>query len=141
MASKFANRGYIKSASSLALSPEDEQYVQQQVDERTMAKKDRDFRSADDIREHLAENFDITINDKLKLWSVGGAFEELGGRNAKPRGVYTRRGGGNLSEDEMSTIQEMLSERYHAKRNRDFDVADGIRDNLMRTYNVRIDDR
>jgi cysteinyl-tRNA synthetase len=141
LADKFANRGYVKSNSSLALSPEDEEHVMQQVDERTQAKKERDFQTADDIREHLQERFDISINDKLKLWSAGGAFEEMGGREQTPRGEYTRRGGGQLSEEDVATITETLAERYQAKRDRNFDVADDIRDHLMRTFNVRVDDR
>jgi len=142
MADKFASRGYIKSNSSVAISPEDLEYVQSQVDERNMAKRDRDFGTADDIREHLTEKFDVTIDDKLKLWSVGGYFEEMPeGRNSAPRGVYTRRGGGDLSDEDVTKVQEMLTERYHAKRDRNFDLADEMRDTLMHTFNVRIDDR
>ncbi len=55
---KFVNRGYIKSSSSLSLDEEEEEYVQHHVDAR-----------------------------KLKLWSAGGLFEELGGRMGKPKGV------------------------------------------------------
>ncbi len=142
LADKFANRGYIKSNSSLDLSPEDEAYIQEKVEERLAAKKERDFKVADYIRESIYEEYDVTINDKLKLWSIGGVFEELGGgKQKKPRGVYTRRGGGNLSEEDEQKIQDLLLERYHSKRDRDFDTADAIRDNLMRTYSVRIDDR
>ena len=141
MADAFSNRGYIKSASSLDLSAEDEEYVQQQVDERSEAKRDRDFATADDIREFLMAKFDVNIEDKMKLWSVGGVFTEMGSRAQTPRGQYTRRGGGDLSDDDLETINNMLAERYQAKRDREFDVADDIRDNMMRTYNIRIDDK
>lgn len=141
MADAFSNRGYIKSASSLDLSAEDEEYVQQQVDERSDAKRNRDFATADDIREFLMAKFDVNIEDKMKLWSAGGVFTEMGSRAQTPRGQYTRRGGGDLSDDDLETINNMLAERYQAKRDRDFDVADDIRDNMMRTYNIRIDDK
>lgn len=138
MADKFANRGYVKSVGSQPLSPEDEEIVQQLVDERTAAKKERDFGTADDMRDDLGQRFDVTINDKLKMWSVGGRFDESG---EKPRGEYVRRGGGELTEEDVARITAMLAERYEAKRNRNFDAADGLRDELMRTYDVRIDDR
>jgi len=141
MADKFSNRGYIKSQSSLDLSSEDEEYVQQQVDERSQAKKDRDFGTADDIRDFLQQKYDVNVDDKLKLWSAGGVFTELGSRAQNPRGVYTRRGGGDLSEEDLETINNQLSERYQAKRDRDFDTADDIRDNLMKTFSIRIDDK
>jgi len=141
VADAFANRGYIKSQSSHGLSAEDEEYVQQQVDERSEAKRSRDFATADDIREFLMTKFDVNIEDKMKLWSVGGVFTEMGTRAQKPRGEYTRRGGGDLSDDDLETINNMIAERYQAKRDREFDIADDIRDNLMRTYNIRIDDK
>lgn len=141
LADIFANRGYIKSSTSLSLSSEDETYIQDQVDERCHAKKDRDFAKADEIRAHLEESYDVSINDKLKLWSVGGAFEELGGSNQKARGVYKRRGGGEISDEDVLFVEGMLKKRYDAKRLRDFDVADAIRDELMDRFGVKIDDR
>lgn len=138
---QFATRGYIKSQSSLPLSQDDEAYVQEQIDERSAAKRDRDFQTADDIRENLLQQFDVSIDDKLKLWSIGGVFEESGGKTGSARGVYTRRGGGNLSEDSVAEIQDLLMERYQHKKNRDFESADAIRDDLMNRYDVKIDDR
>lgn len=141
LAHQFSTRGYIKSASSIALSPEDETYIQEQLDQRATAKRDRDFRTADDIRENLLQQYDVSVDDKMKLWSVGGAFEEKGGRQSNARGVYTRRGGGNLSEEAVAEIQDLLTERYHHKRDRNFDEADAIRDDLEARFDVRIDDR
>ena len=138
---QFATRGYIKSKSSLPVSEEDEAYIQEQLDERAAAKRDRDFRTADGIRENLLQEFDVSINDKMKLWSIGGAFEEAGGKTRAARGVYTRRGGGNLSEEAIAEIQDLLMERYQHKKNRDFESADYIRDDLMNRYDVKIDDR
>ncbi len=141
LADKFANRGYIKSASSLDLDEEEEEYIQHHVDARVTAKKDRNFDTADKIRLDLAQRFDVTINDKQKLWSIGGVFEELGGKVGKPKGVYTRRGGGDLTSEDEDLIAKMLMDRYHAKKQRNFDVADQIRDELYSKYNVKVDDR
>ncbi len=143
LADKFANRGYIKSASSLSLEDEEEEaYIQFHVEARVQAKKDRNFETADKIRLDLAQRFDVMINDKMKLWSIGGVFEELGGKMGKPRGVYTRRGAlGDLSPEDEDTVTKMITDRYHAKKQKAFDVADEIRDELMSKYNVKIDDR
>lgn len=138
---QFSTRGYMKSQSSLPLSQDDEAHVQEQIDERSAAKRDRDFQTADAIREDLLQQYDVSINDKMKLWSVGGAFEETGGRARPARGVYTRRGGGNLSEETVEEIQNLLMERYQHKKNRDFESADAIRDQLMNDHDVKIDDR
>ena len=139
LSKQFTNRGYVKSSSSLEVAPEDHQHIQDQIDERLIAKNDRDFDTADTIRQDLLEQFDVSINDKMKLWSVGGAFEETGRTQA--RGVYTRRGGGNLSSEDLGSIENLLMERYKYKKDRNFDAADDIRTELQDTYNVRIDDR
>jgi len=125
----------------LDLDEDTEEYIQGHVDARATAKKDRNFDSADKIRLDLAQRYDVTINDKMKLWSIGGLFEELGEKMGKPRGVYTRRGGGDLSKEEEDTISKMLQDRYAAKKQKQFDKADEMRDTLMREYNIRIDDR
>ena len=61
--------------------------------------------------------------------------------NTKPRGVYTRRGGGSLTIEEEAAITKLLSDRYHAQRQRNYSAADEVRDLLMNRYNVSIDDR
>lgn len=137
----FRNRGVVKSASSIPLSAEDEAFVQMRVDERSRAKNDRNFDLADEIREELLVNFDVTIQDKLRQWSAGGDFGAEGGRRKKPRGVYTRRGGGDLSEEDVETITNLLKERSEAKKDRDFDTADEIRDALRNNWNVAVDDK
>lgn len=141
LAHQFSTRGYVKSASSLQLSPEDEATIQDQLDQRGEAKRDRDFDTADGIRENLLQQYDVSINDKMKMWSVGGVFEESGGKIRSARGVYTRRGGGDLSEEALTEIQDLLMERYQYKKERDFDSADAIRDDLEQRFSVKVDDR
>ena len=137
-----SDRGYVKSVSSLDLEDDEtEEYVQHHVEARATAKRERNFDAADKIRLDLAQRYDVTINDKLKLWSVGGVFEEMGGKVGKPRGVYARRGGGDLSPEDEDAISRLLADRYHAKKQRHFEAADGIRDDLSARYNVSIDDR
>jgi len=140
MMEAFNQRGYVKSGSSKPLPAEDEEYIQAKIDERQEAKRDRDFDTADRIREALEAKYDLMVNDKMKMWSIGGDFGADGGPR-KPRGAYTRRGGGDLSEEDLETITKLLAERFNAKKARDFYTSDDIRDRLRTDYNIVIDDK
>ena len=103
------------------MSKEDIDHIQEQVNVRVQAKKDRDFATADEIRDVLSNEYDVTILDKHKLWSVGGIFEETG---QKPPGVYVRVGDNRrdpngfkspLSQEDENAIITMLATRYKAK--------------------------
>ena len=52
----------------------------------------------------------VRPDDKFKLWSVGGVFEEV-------------------------------ADCYHTRWTKQYDVGDGIRDELKRKYDVSMDDR
>eukprot|EP00521_Asterionellopsis_glacialis_P012310 CAMPEP_0195308814 /NCGR_PEP_ID=MMETSP0707-20130614/38422_1 /TAXON_ID=33640 /ORGANISM="Asterionellopsis glacialis, Strain CCMP134" /LENGTH=703 /DNA_ID=CAMNT_0040373101 /DNA_START=114 /DNA_END=2226 /DNA_ORIENTATION=- len=140
MSQAMSSRGYVKSQSSANLSPEDEEFVQNKVDERSEAKKSRNFDLADSIRDDLLDEYNVVIQDKLRQWSVGGDFgDDMPGnrRNA----AYVRRGGGDLSDEDVAVITSMIEERSQAKRNREYDIADDIRDTLRNKYEISIDDR
>ena len=142
MSHEFANRGYIKSTSSLPVSEKDEAYIVEQIVARSEAKADRDFDTADSIRDELKDNYEVIINDKLKLWSVGGLFDEdPRAKTRKIAGVYRRRGGGDLDEETVGMINAMLLKRYNFKKDRQFEAADAIRDGLYDRYKVKVDDR
>jgi cysteinyl-tRNA synthetase len=143
--SQDKDRPYTKSQLSAALdSSEDglEDMIESELERRGQAKQDRDFDVADSIREELASKYNVVINDRLREWSVGGDFGEGGSGGQMDRNrPYVRRGGGDLSDDQVSTIQSMVFERAEAKKNRDFNVADDIRDELRDTYSVSLDDK
>ena len=142
MSELFKSRGYIKSASSKALSPEDEKIVSEMVEARVQAKKDRNFNMADDIRDQLEEEYDVYIQDKAKLWSVGGDFTAEDGGVVRNESLYQRVGGGegSLTEDDLTTISTMVWNRAKAKKSRNYAEADDISDHLYETYKVRTDD-
>jgi cysteinyl-tRNA synthetase len=141
--SQDKDRPYTQSQMSAALDTSGDDglldMIESELERRGQAKQDRDFDITDDIREELASKYNVVINDRLREWSVRGDFGEAGppDRN-RP---YVRRGGGDLSDDQVSTIQSMVFERAEAKKNRDFDVADEIRDELRDTYSVSLDDK
>jgi len=127
-------RGYVKSQSSLNLSPEDEEIVKGLIKERAEAKKNKDYESADEIRDQLISQFSIKINDVIKLWSVGGYFEEVTGE------LFTRMEGGDLSDDDVEEINYALLQRYHADKNGMDDIAEEIREMLVNGFNIEIND-
>jgi len=134
------NRSYARAASSGDLPPSvDVAAVQARIDARTAAKASRDFERADAIRAELAEEHDITLNDEIKMWSVGGDFGD--DDPVKKRNAWTRRGGGNLSSDEVGAVEGLIAQRNKVKRDRNFSAADALRDRLRDDYNVRLDDR
>ena len=138
------SRSYAKSSASLPLPDGVTQNdIQDRVDERMRARNNRQYQESDKMRDEILEGFNVVIHDDIKLWSVGGDFGMDDPVNARKqeRGQYTRRGGGNLSEDDVQIITDMLKERYEAKSDRNFNAADDIRSHLYEQYNINIDDK
>mmetsp|Transcript_28843 Transcript_28843/g.42565 ORF Transcript_28843/g.42565 Transcript_28843/m.42565 type:complete len:846 (-) Transcript_28843:18-2555(-) len=143
LSQSFASREYIQSPSSLDLAnPEDDlPKIQALLQERVKFKQERNYAQADAIRDQLSFDYDIILHDKLKLWSVGGSFDEEALPSRRKKREYSLRGSpGDLTEDDIQTIQTLLAERAEAKKDRDFDTADSIRDQLTQDYNIVTDD-
>ena len=138
------SRNYARSSASLDL-PDGvtEEVVQAKVDARATARSRREYRQSDVMRDEILEKFGVTIHDTIKMWSVGGEFGSDDPVKARAEALksYTRRGGGNLSEDDVVLIQAMLTKRFEAKRVRNFNEADEIRSHLYTTYNVNVNDQ
>jgi cysteinyl-tRNA synthetase len=123
---------YQQSPHSLATNDADE--IQDLVNQRMDAKKARAYRDADELRDVLRADYNVEINDKLKQWSVGGDF-----------GIPTRDRNYAISPDSevpenANEIQQLVEERNEARKVRDFDTADAIRDELL-DQNVMVDDK
>ena len=69
------------------------------VQERAEAKKVRDYSRADDIRDRLMNEFDVAVDDKIKLWSMGGDF---GFGKRVPKGPYEQADTSEEVNDEVS---------------------------------------
>ncbi|KAJ1453284.1 hypothetical protein M885DRAFT_619180 [Pelagophyceae sp. CCMP2097] len=135
-------RDYAIAEDSAILASEDEETVRRLVADRSTAKRNRDFNEADGIRDELIEDFDVYINDKTKEWRVGKpSFSSSDRRQDREEKPFQRRGGGDLTVDQVEMITIAVAERDTAKRSRRFDVADGIRDELRDVYQVTVDDR
>jgi cysteinyl-tRNA synthetase len=110
-----------------------------QLENRDTAKATRDFDTADDIRDSLLSDYDVVIDDRLREWSVGGDFGLK--PSSKKRDSYARRGGGELTADQEADILDIVEQRAIAKKNRDFDAADELRDILDEQFSVKVDDK
>jgi cysteinyl-tRNA synthetase len=156
-----SDRAYTQSPLSQNVEGADLSNIVSAVNRRGDAKRKRNFDDADSIRDDLLDEYNVVINDKLRQWSMGGMFQDddgkmpgragdssrqrneggysdRGSRNERP---YQRRGESSLSVEDVSLVESLLTERAEAKANRDFAVADDIRDELRERFDVSIDDR
>ena len=118
-------------------APDNAEEIQALVEERDAARKERDFATADDIRDQLL-SMNVKIDEKRRIWFVeasrGAKF------NNAPR-LFQRRGGGSLTPEQEQYVNEMLVKRDQAKANKQFGKADSIREKLRSDFLIRIDDR
>ena len=114
---------------------EDKEEIEKLVAQRLEAKFDRDYATADQIREQLQNEYDVKVDDRKRKWMVGDApFRGAPDLNAP----YTRRGGGEV--EDVSKVEELVEERADAKARRDYAAADAIRDQLN-AMGISVDDR
>jgi len=99
------------------------------INKRDEHKKLRQFRSADEIRDRLRDDYDIRLDDNNREWHV---FSE----------DYNMSVDTVIDDPEVKLlIQQKIEERAAAKTSKNYDLADDIRYDLERDYNVIIDDR
>ena len=119
--------------------------------QRSNARSSGNYAMSDSIRDRLFERYNIRIDDQLGEWSVGGKFFGADDDNtshwASTKNKQTLLGykkseaSENLSETEERYIQGKVDERMRAKRTRNYDLSDSIRDELYAKYDVTIHDK
>eukprot|EP01052_Picozoa_sp_SAG31_P024492 SAG31_NODE_2087_length_6484_cov_5.038528_4_plen_556_part_01 len=127
----------------------DLQRVDWLLNERNKFRRVKDFENADKVKEDLYA-MGVRMDDKERTWSYrpgggGGGFG--GGFGGGPSGFggggaghdYRRDDDGSVQVDERK-VDELLAARLNAKRGRDFDTADRIRDEL-RDMGVQVFDQ
>lgn len=112
--------------------------IMAELEKRNEAKVARDFDKADSIRESLLNELNVALDDRLREWSIGGDF---GLKPKRGEGPFVRRGGGELSVEEEAEIADLVDVRARAKKNRDFQTSDELRDLLESKYSVKVDDQ
>lgn len=134
---EFSARKYNQSPQSAPT--DDAAEIQGLVDERAKAKSDRLYNKADALRDDLLDQFDVVVDDRLLEWSVGGDFGVVK-TNKSDEFVPFKQAPGSPSTDEHDEIQSLIEQRDEARADRDFDMADQIREEL-RERNIFVDDR
>ena len=126
---------YTMDPDSDEVEEEDKEEIEKLVAQRLEAKFERDYATADAIREQLQNEYDVKVDDRKRKWMVGDQpFRGAPDLNAP----YTRRGGGDV--EDVSKVEELVEERADAKARRDYAAADAIRDQLN-AMGISVDDR
>jgi cysteinyl-tRNA synthetase len=148
-ASSSARVSLVRSTYSLPLDGEDETLaVNNLLAQRTKFKSGGDYEKSDSIRDRLFETYDIRIDDRLGEWSVGGDFGDefnshwATSNEAKSSRRYVKSAtSADLTPADEEYVQGKIDERMRAKRTRNFDLSDSIRDDLFSVYDVTIHDK
>uniref|UniRef100_A0A7S1BGQ3 SAP domain-containing protein n=1 Tax=Corethron hystrix TaxID=216773 RepID=A0A7S1BGQ3_9STRA len=112
------------------LAPEAIDAIKNLIAERNKAKRDRNFRKADELRDALRDDYNVRLDDRGREWRVNSDDY-----------AYVPGDGASLSEEVMGEIRRRVAERTAAKKNKEYEKADAIRDNLAEEFQVAIDDR
>lgn len=112
------------------LSEEQVETISAMVAERSEAKSVRDYNRADGIFEELADKYSVNVDDRNEEWALYDEEMMLGSNTPFVP-----------DEEVQKTVGKKLGERILARKNRDFDLADDIRDELTDMFFVEIDDR
>jgi cysteinyl-tRNA synthetase len=146
---------YTQSPHSRGLdNPENEEEVNNLVHDRLEAKRVRDYKVADYIRDHLYKEYDVTVDDKLRQWSVGGEFGAIassfsmnsptapdGKRLGPYHRTYNLRGGtGHLSDKDVALVEAMIKRRSEEMARYNREAAESIRNGLKAKFYVILDD-
>lgn len=138
--------GLRRSEHSLALDDDSMRTVEDLLAQRSDARSSRNYAASDAIRDELFERFDIRIDDALRKWSAGGDFgagDDHWTKTARePLVGYSRSdASAPLPPSEERYIQRRVDERMRAKRTRNYELCDAIRDELYSEYDVTIHDK
>ena len=123
-------RVYRQRGNGNGLSSEQIGTISDMVAERSVAKSVFDYDRADEIYAELTTGYNVNIEDRAGEWAL--LNEEYTFNSA----------GSSFMPDEtiIATIGERLGDRILARKRRDFDTTDDIRDELRDDYAVEIDD-
>ena len=113
------------------LSAEQIETITALVSERSECKAVADYDRADEIFDQLGNEYNVNVDDKRAEWAL--LSEEYLLNEADSSFVP--------DDDVQIKIGKLLGDRILARKCRDFDKADDIRDELREDYMVEIDDR
>lgn len=139
---------YIQRGPSYGVGPKDLSLIANMVEERARYKRMREYHVSDDITEKLKLKFGVKVNDKKREWSIVIASNHLDGTVESTEDYYvpTQLAPADhpthtMDDDVKNIIRDRLRYRFTARRNKKYEEADRIRDELVEEYSIVIDDR
>jgi len=122
---------YYQRGPGKTLSAEQIETITAMVAERSECKAVADYNRADEIFDQLQSEYNVNVDDKRAEWAL--LSEEYLLNEADTSFLP--------DEDVQTKIGKLLGDRILARKCRDFNKADDIRDELREDYLVEIDDR
>jgi cysteinyl-tRNA synthetase len=138
---KGGNKYLPYAISKRSVVPKNTDDIQNLVQKRDIARVSREFKKADTIRSQLLEN-DIMIDDKKREWYVKSHNRINDSNKVTQKDIppFIRRGSGNFSLEELNKIENLVNERDSFKRKKQYKEADDIRSELLRSFDISVDD-
>jgi hypothetical protein len=112
------------------LSEEEIETINKLVADRAEAKNVKDFDTADAIFNELGDTYNVNVDDRAGEWALRHEEYQMSSYTAFVPDPEVQR-----------TIGDLLAQRIMARKNRDFDLADKIRQELEGEYLIKIDDK
>mmetsp|Transcript_20213 Transcript_20213/g.43936 ORF Transcript_20213/g.43936 Transcript_20213/m.43936 type:complete len:392 (+) Transcript_20213:77-1252(+) len=138
---------YVRRGGVYGLSEEDIRDVSQLVEDRSYAKKRKDFHISDELGEKLRRKYQVKVDDKNREWSVVVSnWDEKEGKHGLliyvPSPLVPPEDPTHTMDDETKgRIAQRLTERVVFRKKKDYKTADTILDELIEQYSVVVDDR
>jgi hypothetical protein len=122
--------------SPLVLGKVTEEQIHYLIARRLQCKAARNYSEADQILSGLVAA-GVYLQDKRKEWRADGKMS-FGTKKI----YYVRRGTqGQLSENDLAMVADMVESRARAKRKEDFKLSDQLGDELKTKYGVKVNDK
>mmetsp|Transcript_12380 Transcript_12380/g.19036 ORF Transcript_12380/g.19036 Transcript_12380/m.19036 type:complete len:555 (-) Transcript_12380:31-1695(-) len=119
-----------------------EKEIHELIAKRMNARKTRNFRIADQIRDELKSQ-GVYLDDNTRQWRADGkSFVNKKGQSSTNGGPLSQSYFSlNLHEDNVARVTNLLNQRLQLRNERNFEYADSIRDELLEQYDIHINDR
>ena len=140
---------YVRRGSTYGLLSEDDIIaVSAMVEDRSYAKKRREFHISDKLGDTLKTKYRVKVDDKNREWSV----ENIGKENENGKMVIEEEyvpsplcklddPTHTMDEESKILIAQQLAERTSYRKKRDYTMADKILEELIDQYSIIVDDR
>ena len=143
---------YVMRGSTYNLSNEDIEVISQMVEDRSYAKKKREYHRSDEISEKLKYKYNVKVDDKNREWSVvavanmGRESDDISTSSFEEEYVPSPLAPPNHPTHTMSTelklqISQILSKRSTYRQDKEYKMADDILNELFEKHSVVVDDR